>query len=143
MGTPQENVQYDSISMHFYLPAGTTENLIFRFRAYKIYNGITYYSDYSDPYEVEVQRVYFDLDGGNVLGYGGTSGYIDFDSILSPAASVYIPGTKYLIMEPQKEGYEFIGWTGSNGNTPEKRVLIERDMDEPLYYTANWRKIED
>lgn len=40
---------------------------------------------------------------------------------------------------PTKEGYTFIGWTGSNGTTPETIVTIPKDSNENKSYTANWQ----
>ena len=39
---------------------------------------------------------------------------------------------------PSKEGYTFTGWTGSNGDTPEKNLIIEEASDD-LVYTANYK----
>ena len=40
---------------------------------------------------------------------------------------------------PYKTGYNFIGWTGSNGSTPETTVTINKGSSGDLQYTANWR----
>ena len=45
--------------------------------------------------------------------------------------------------EPVREGYEFLGWTGSNGNTPQKEVRIGRNTTGDLTYTANWKQISN
>lgn len=39
---------------------------------------------------------------------------------------------------PTKEGYEFVGWTGSNGDTPELEVRIPKGTTGNLNYKANW-----
>lgn len=41
---------------------------------------------------------------------------------------------------PTKEGYKFIGWTGSNGETPELNVIISTSIAKDLTYMANWKK---
>lgn len=41
---------------------------------------------------------------------------------------------------PAKEGYVFVGWTGSNGNTPELDVLIESGSTGDRNYIANWEE---
>ena len=48
----------------------------------------------------------------------------------------------YTLVEPVKEGYNFIGWTGSNGDTPEKTVIIDRNVTGNLEYTAHYEAIE-
>lgn len=39
----------------------------------------------------------------------------------------------------ERDGYEFIGWTGSNGGTPQKVVTIEKGSTGHKKYTANWK----
>ena len=41
---------------------------------------------------------------------------------------------------PTKMGYEFIGWTGSNGNEPTMNVTISKGSSGDKYYKANWRQ---
>ena len=42
------------------------------------------------------------------------------------------------LAQPTKNGYTFIGWTGSNGNTPELDVTIPAGSTDNLTYNANW-----
>ena len=44
----------------------------------------------------------------------------------------------FTLNEPTKEGYAFTGWTGSNGNTPQKTVTITQGSTGDKTYTANW-----
>ena len=41
-------------------------------------------------------------------------------------------------VKPTKEGYIFDGWTGSNGDIPEKDITISKGTIGNLEYTANW-----
>ncbi len=43
---------------------------------------------------------------------------------------------------PTKEGYVFLGWTGSNGKTPQTTVTIPKGTTGNLSYTANWKVAE-
>lgn len=45
-----------------------------------------------------------------------------------------------IIKAPSKEGFTFTGWTGSNGNTPQKNVTIPHGSTGNKSYTANWNK---
>ncbi|MBR7111947.1 MAG: InlB B-repeat-containing protein [Clostridia bacterium] len=42
------------------------------------------------------------------------------------------------LIAPTKKGYTFVGWTGSNGHTPQMTVTIEEGNTENLSYIANW-----
>ncbi len=46
------------------------------------------------------------------------------------------------LTNPTKEGYTFIGWTGSNGTTPEMEVTIDKNVSGNLVFTANYEAIE-
>jgi len=41
---------------------------------------------------------------------------------------------------PTREGYKFIGWTGSNGETPQTEVIIPKGTTENKNYEANWER---
>ena len=42
---------------------------------------------------------------------------------------------------PARFGYNFIGWTGSNGNTPQTSVTIAQYSHGNKSYTANWTEV--
>ena len=48
----------------------------------------------------------------------------------------------FTLNNPTKKGYEFKGWTGSNGNVPQKTVVIEKGTRTNLNYTANFEIIK-
>ena len=52
--------------------------------------------------------------------------------------SYTIETPSFTLNNPQKEGYTFIGWTGSNGNEASKTVTIEKGSTSDKQYTANW-----
>ena len=45
------------------------------------------------------------------------------------------------LQAPTREHYEFAGWTGSNGETPQLEVSITKGSTGKRFYTAHWRKI--
>ena len=81
------------------------------------------------PYDSGVKYpIYYNLDGGT------------FDEFHDTVyADIALPLT---LINPVKEGYTFIGWTGSNGTTPEINVIIPEGTTGPLSYTANWELSE-
>lgn len=84
------------------------------------------------PYDSgEKYNVTYSLDGGK---------YEDDERNILVYASISLD---YKLKEPTKEGYVFLGWTGSNGTTPQKKVTIEEGTTGNLEYTANWKKIEE
>lgn len=44
----------------------------------------------------------------------------------------------FKLTAPTKEGYTFTGWTGSNGDTPQKDVTVKKGSTENLSFKANW-----
>ena len=47
------------------------------------------------------------------------------------------------IPEPERPGFTFVGWTGSNGDTPQKNVYIRPGSYGSLYYQAQWEPIQE
>lgn len=79
------------------------------------------------PYDAEkVYKITYDLDGG-VLNDGSHNP--------GSYAEISLP---FSLSIPTKDGYEFIGWTGSNGDTPELEVRIPKGTTGNLNYKANW-----
>ena len=68
-------------------------------------------------------KITYDLDGGE-----GTN---------PTTVSMFTPA--FTLTAPTKEGYGFVGWTGSNGTTPQTDVTVENARGD-LHYTANWIK---
>ena len=76
--------------------------------------------------EVGVYTITYNLDGGtatNPIKYTE-----DSDS--------------FTLNEPELYGYNFIGWTGSNGDIPQKQVTIESGTTGNLEFTANYEMIK-
>ena len=72
----------------------------------------------------EIFAITYDLDGGSVATSNPTT-----YTIVSQAIT---------LNNPSKQGYTFIGWTGSNGDTPQLTVTIPTGSSGNLSYTANW-----
>lgn len=67
--------------------------------------------------------------------------YLLFNGKTKENKTSYISGTDtFTLNEPAKEGYTFIGWTGSNGNVPEKKIIIDKDDVGNKVYIANFKK---
>ena len=65
----------------------------------------------------------YNLDGGTVSG-NPTTYTIESNAIT--------------LVNPTKDGYNFTGWTGSNGTTPSTTVTIPKGSTGDREYTANW-----
>ncbi len=84
--------------------------------------------DEVDMYAVwrgEVYDITYDLRGGSL-------------ERLNPAQYMYENDT-FILNNPYKTGYEFLGWTGSNGATPQLEVSVSNNSTGNKSYTANWR----
>ena len=59
--------------------------------------------------------------------------------LLFPNPSFYEIDTEtFTLNNPTKTGFVFLGWTGSNGDVPEKTITIERGSSGDREYIANW-----
>ncbi len=81
----------------------------------------------NQPEPVTTYTITYDLDGGEPTGNNPTSYDKNTDDIT--------------LSNPTKDGYTFTGWTGSNGDTPEIVVKIEKGSTGDKSYTANYSAI--
>ena len=79
----------------------------------------------------KICNITYDLNGGAFVNDDG-DGYEARDKYSEVTSSYELP-------EPSKDGYTFIGWTGSNGGTPEVKVKINKSLGD-LHYIANWQQ---
>ena len=66
----------------------------------------------------------------------------DFESNNPNPSRYNIETETFTLQSPSKEGYEFIGWTGSNGDVPQMTVTIEKGSTGNKTYRANFEVIE-
>ena len=88
-------------------------------------NGV---SGYLTPYDV-IPKYYitYELDGGT-----------------SNNPAFYYEGDGPIVLsDPVKEGYTFIGWTGSNGNNIQRNVTIPVGSTGNLHYVAHYNNDDD
>ena len=53
-------------------------------------------------------------------------------------ATYTVETATFQLAAPQRAGYTFLGWTGSNGNTPQTAVQIAKGSTGNKNYTAHW-----
>ena len=63
---------------------------------------------------------------------------LDGGSQTSPKTSYTVEDANFTLVNPTKSGYDFAGWTGSNGTTPQTTVTINKGSTGNKTYTANW-----
>lgn len=80
--------------------------------------------NYTANYTYDTYSISYNLDGGNANGL--RYNYTVDDSFTLPI--------------PWRNGYDFVGWTGSNGSTAQESVSINRGTTGNKSYKANWRK---
>ena len=81
---------------------------------------------YTANYTLIVYSIAYELNGG-VLG---TSNPISYD----------VTSSTIVLNNPTREGYTFTGWSGSNGNTPQTTLILEKGSTGSKSFTANWSK---
>lgn len=59
-------------------------------------------------------------------------------SVTENPTNFNINSEQYTLNNPVKTGYTFLGWTGSNGTTPQTTVTIDKENLENKNYIANW-----
>ena len=82
------------------------------------------YFTYYDSINNLKANIVYSLDGGIA---DNVNIYYKFDS-------------SFTLNYPIKEGYIFVGWTGSNGNNPELNVSLSEEIFGNKHYTANYIK---
>lgn len=73
-------------------------------------------------YEINHYTISYNTNGGSI----------------SNQKTSYTVEENYTLPTPIKVGNSFSGWTGSNGNTPQKSVTIAKGSTGNKSYTANW-----
>ena len=96
-----------------------------------------------DDIDVAIMKKY--LAGSNIkLPYSSGNAYSitynlnggqESSRNITKYAEISLP---YTLLEPTREGYIFAGWTGSNGNTPQKTLTITNNTTGNKNYIANW-----
>jgi len=99
---------------------------------------------YSD---VEIEGInvskgtYFLVENENYITSFTINEYAGFGySEISNPPMYYNNSEDITLINPKKNGYTFIGWTGSNGDTPELEVTIPKGSTGNKEYTAVWEK---
>jgi len=73
-------------------------------------------------YDINIYDIGYNLNGGSISGQKKN----------------YNVEETFTLPQPTKKGYDFSGWTGSNGNTKQKTVTVPKGTTGNLSYTANW-----
>ena len=91
---------------------------------YDTVNDKFYSSLGTNEFEIPNYTITYNLDGGTV-------------ATANPI--IYSEDTaSFTLNNPTKTGHTFIGWTGSNGNSPQTTVTIANGTTGNKTYTANW-----
>ena len=78
-------------------------------------------------YQKDTYTISYDLDGGS-LEEGKTN-----------PETYQVDTEEFTLNEPSKTGYDFTGWTGSNGTNPLKNVTLPDSVLENKNYKANYK----
>ena len=79
--------------------------------------------EYYAQWEIVSYTLTYDLNGG---------------TLTNKPENYTIESDNFTLPEPTKEGYTFAGWTGSNGDNPQKQVTIEKGSTGDKNYIANY-----
>ena len=85
---------------------------------------------YTAHWAVDTFTITYQLTGGALA-----------DGVTNP--TFYTVETEtFQLNDPEKAGYDFAGWTGSNGLVPQKPVYVEQGSIGDKNFTANWTPVE-
>ena len=90
-----------------------------------IEKGNTGNKEYIANWEINTYLISYELNGGEVKTENPVNYTVETES--------------FTLNNPEKLGYTFVGWTGSNGETAEKEVTIEKGSTGNKEYIANWK----
>ena len=90
----------------------------------KITKGSTGNRIYEANWEIITYKIIYTLNNGTDNHNNPTTYTVETDTIT--------------LADPTREGYNFLGWTGSNGTTPQKNVQIPKGSTGDKNYTSNW-----
>ena len=91
-------------------------------------NGMVGYNrTYTANWKATSYSISYNLDGGEVE--------------TENPASYTLETEDFTLNNPTKTGYRFLGWTGSNGTTPQKTITITKGSMGDKSYTATWEKV--
>ena len=78
-------------------------------------------------------NITYDLDGGSVVTANPTTYNIETETftLINPTLN-----------DTSRPGYNFVGWTGSNGIAPETTITIAQGSMGDKSYTANWSEYQ-
>ncbi len=76
-------------------------------------------------YTINQYSITYYLNGGTLFENNPTGYNVDTDT--------------FVLNEPTRTGYEFLGWTYSGNSTPAKNVKISKGTTGNLTFTANWK----
>lgn len=97
----------------------------------KVYNKSTSYSFSSS----QTLYAHWNLINYNLsYDYGGGSVATDNPTTYNTETSTFT------LVEPTKDYYRFLGWTGTNGTTPQKNLSITTGSIGDRSYVANWER---
>jgi len=78
-------------------------------------------------FEINTYTIEYNLGEGS-LGEGVTN-----------PVTYTVETERFTLENPSKEGYTFIGWTGSNGEEAQTEVVVEKGTTGDKTFTANWK----
>ena len=98
-------------------------------------------------YRIPNSRVVSSVVENNNFGTHGSAGKYEYNitynldggSLEEENPTTYnVETPTFTLNNPTKTGYSFLGWTGSNGDTPDINVTIEQGSIDHRTYTANY-----
>ena len=107
--------------------------------------------DYLSYVKIDPDKCILILDHDEHISYMDFTEYkieyknLDLHGVTKPSPAnrtkYYIGTETFTLNNPSRRGYNFDGWTGSNGNTPQKTLTIPQGSKGDRKYKAEWKII--
>ena len=104
----------------------TGNNIVRPTKVVTVETGTTGDLSFDANWRLRDYTIYYKLNGG----------------ILDKARATYsIESDNFIIDMPIKTGYNFMGWTGSNGSKLNKQIQVNTGTIGDMFFSANWRLV--
>ena len=137
--TTSMQIEYDTNVTN--MPKPTNKDELYRLGGWVVvdngeYDGIKIYegSKWNFTKDISVKPVWVSID--HIISYNLDGGFFENNNGINTYKET---DENFLLNNPVRTGYDFIGWTSEDIIEPQLAVIIASGTAKDLYFTANWK----